>query len=793
MMQDLGGRAALGGADHPARRTIGLDGAWERWHNGRLWDLVTVPCSLAPSGVYRLRKKVTLPAMDAGTRVFLCFEGIAYFGTVSVNGRRLGAMGAYVPHEFDATAALQGGDNQIEVEICDLTPGPDGAGAADVAIGVNPGWEAYGGIIRDTYLELRPAAFIEDVAFQFELSDDFARAACTAQVSLSSAASGAGELTVTLLFGNAVAAQATSPVEVETGHSAKGLAFECANPWLWSPDQPHLYRLETTLKMGAGQDVHTCRTGFRHFRIDGPRFLWNGKPLVLQGFCRHDMWSGQGFTLTRTQMRQDMQAIKQTGANFVRLVHYPHHRYVIDLAEEFGLLVTEEPGYWQVEFPSMPPAEVAAGLRILEGAIRRDRNSPAVFGWFLGNESRLTVDYLRQGKEMCNRADPWKRPVSFANSTATEKAKVQFEEAGLDFFSQHLYDFDSRKFAKTVTGFGPGKPISIDEWGWEDAGRGQIFWERNFDRLLEAVQQGQIAAHAFWSWNDVRQYARIDWPTQDGVLLSGVVTETREPRPELYTRLTRLFRGEEQNPESALSGHDTPASDRPRLLPLRSAVIQGKGDLRPADLQPVADRPESARAWEFVDARMKEFWAASSMGQNQWERTGRRMLFWKGADLVVSGIPFRCALRDGYATPVVLVPDAPEVRIPLDSGCEALYVLGNVTLPSGYPLEGRRKAIAANYELHFSGGRTEVFPQRNGIEVARANRVHEATLICPLATAAPAALLFEKDPAREHYQVLLHTIVPRRPDRIVEMRCRLESGPPLAIFAITVQGTGRNA
>jgi len=113
------------------------------------------------------------------------------------------------------------------------------------------------------------------------------------------------------------------------------------------------------------------------------------------------------------------------GANFVRLVHYPHHRYIIDLAEELGLLVTEEPGYWQVEFPEIPHSEIEAGP-----ANPGRRNPPGLelpCGIRLAarqTNSRLTVEYLREGKALCNRLDPIGRPVSFANSTAKEKAQT---------------------------------------------------------------------------------------------------------------------------------------------------------------------------------------------------------------------------------------------------------------------------------------------------------------------------------------------------------------------------------
>ena len=507
-----------------SRRRFDLGGQWTRFVNGEPWDAVTVPSSLRPSGSYVLKRSIWLPALGVNERAFLCFEGLTYYGKAAINSSDAGEIGAYTPHEIEISRIIHNGENTVEVTIFDLVPGPKGEGKDDLAIGINPGWEAYGGIIREARIEFRPQSFIANVRFAYELSPDFSRASCKLGIDISSSRATAAELTVLMFHGSTQVVRASGRATLSGGSSSATVEFAVDNPLLWSTDAPHLYRLATTLHTDRASDTFACRTGFRQFAIRGRQFVWNGKPLLLNGFCRHDMWLDQGFTLSTQQMRDDMRAIKKMGANFVRLVHYPHHRYIIELAEELGLLVTEEPGYWQVEFPAMPRSEVEAGLRILEGAIRRDWNSPAVFGWFLGNESRLTVEYLREGKALCNRLDPLGRPVSFANSTGKEKAKQQFEDSGLDFFSQHLYDFDEHKFETTADYYGAGKPLVIDEWGWEDAGHGEVFWDRNFDRLLDAMQEGKIAGHSFWSWNDVRQYARIDWPTHEGVLFSGVVT-----------------------------------------------------------------------------------------------------------------------------------------------------------------------------------------------------------------------------------------------------------------------------
>jgi beta-glucuronidase len=774
----------LGTTTSQTRRKFDLTGEWARFINGEKWDVVHVPSSLRPAGSYTLKRTMWLPKLGSD-RAFLCFAGIAYHCLATMNSHAAGEVGAYAPYELEVTALLQEGENRIEVTVFDLVPGPQGQGKGDIAIGVNPGWEAYGGIIRDVWVEFRPSAFLVNVGLGYEVNSDLSQVTCKASMECTSVAESSGEISFALYQGASEIGAATVKAAIGPGTRTIEVPFTFESPLLWSPASPHLYRLSAKLNSSQSVDEFTCRTGFRRFEIRGRQFLWNEQPLILHGLCRHDMWLDQGFTLTKEQMRQDMTSIKRLGANFVRLVHYPHHRYIIELAEEIGLLVTEEPGYWQVEFPSMPKSEIAAGLRILEGAIRRDWNSPAVFGWFLGNESRLTVDYLREGKALCNRLDPIKRPVSFANSTAKEKAKEQFDAANLDFYSQHLYDFQEEKFEATADFYGQGKPLVIDEWGWEDAGNGEIFWDRNFDHLLDTIQEGKIAGHAFWSWNDLRQYARIDWPTHDGILFSGVVTESREPYAELYMRLNRLFQHQREHPESAKMGHDVPDSNEPTVIPLRIPIVDRRGPAKPLDLQGVVDSDDAQQAWSSLERTMAAFWPKTKMAQDQWERTGKQLLFWRRQNIEIADVPFVFAVKNQFVRPLVVTKDVPQVNIPVAQECDRLYALGNVTFPSGYPLEGKIGDTVGTLEMHYQSGAVDRVPLRNGFEVAWSNLVSDATRIEPLAVHAPQALLFEKDPAREHYQLLLLSVPAR--GRITELRLRHENGPPLAVCAISTQ------
>ena len=131
-----------------ASSLVTLNGAWERHAHDKLIDIVAVPSSLRPYGTYRLTRSFLLPHLSASERAILHFEAITYFARVFVNGRELGAMAPYVPHEFDFTAHALEGKNLIEVAIVDACPEADGSGKDALDLGVTIGWECYGGIIE---------------------------------------------------------------------------------------------------------------------------------------------------------------------------------------------------------------------------------------------------------------------------------------------------------------------------------------------------------------------------------------------------------------------------------------------------------------------------------------------------------------------------------------------------------------------------------------------------------------------------------------------------------------------
>src|ERR1019366_1866309 len=131
----------------------------------------------------------------------------------------------------------------------------------------------------------------------------------------------------------------------------------------------------------------------------------------------------------------------------------------------------------------------------------------------------------------------------------------------------------------------------------------------------------------------------IDWHIRNGILLSGAVTESRELREPIYSRLAALFAGRRE------ISTDSPPR-RPTILPLRSIPFSPGSVFRTVDLQPIVDSPNGRQTWAAFETTLEKFWRTVPMGENQWQRTGGRFLLWQEAEVEIAGAPFRSPVID---------------------------------------------------------------------------------------------------------------------------------------------------
>lgn len=172
-------------------------------------------------------------------------------------------------------------------------------------------------------------------------------------------------------------------------------------PLLWSPSQPNLYTCKATISGTSGSQTVVEHIGFRNYEFveNGP-FMLNGKRLLIRGTHRHEDHAGVGAAMTESQIRAEMNLIKEMGANFIRLGHYQQSRIVLDLCDSLGIMVWEEIPWCRGGLGGDTYKEQAR--RMLKNMINQHKNHPSIILWGLGNENDWPGDFPEFDKEKIN-------------------------------------------------------------------------------------------------------------------------------------------------------------------------------------------------------------------------------------------------------------------------------------------------------------------------------------------------------------------------------------------------------
>ena len=101
--------------------------------------------------------------------------------------------------------------------------------------------------------------------------------------------------------------------------------FIVREPHLWSPADPYLYQVETTItQQGKVTDCYLTTTGIRDIAFDAEKgFLLNGQPLKLKGVNMHQDHAGVGAAIPDALQAWRIKQLKAIGCNAYRASHNP--------------------------------------------------------------------------------------------------------------------------------------------------------------------------------------------------------------------------------------------------------------------------------------------------------------------------------------------------------------------------------------------------------------------------------------------------------------------------------------
>ena len=404
-------------ASPPCTQVICLDGQWQLATDpsdvGRKENWATKPAPGAkPAKVpwiiqdtfpgyhglaWYWRTLVAPASPHARGRYLLRFWAVDYAADVWLNGVLLGRHeGGETPFILDATEAVRPGQsNLLAVRVLNPTHQPiDGIVLNQTAhrnkvmpYGSGSAWNQ-GGIIDSVELLLCPPVRVEDVFARGDWKSGEIRVQVALHSTLDKPTPAQVELSVAPASSGQTLAVRRLGRELAPGQSVVECTLAVPQHRLWELNDPYLYRVSARVWTDGGQGVHeqSVRCGFRDFRFDKGYFRLNGRRIYLR--CSHTgncCPVGLELPYDPDWLRRDLLNVKAMRFNAIRFISGVAKRYQLDLCDELGLMVYEEPyaAWCMADSPKLAERYDESTL----GMVRRDRNHPSLVIWGLLNET----------------------------------------------------------------------------------------------------------------------------------------------------------------------------------------------------------------------------------------------------------------------------------------------------------------------------------------------------------------------------------------------------------------------
>ena len=484
------------------------------------------------------RKTINIPACDLGKHIALQFDGIFRNARVWFNGFYMGTEpSGYATQVYDVTEYVNyGGDNLICVR-------------ADATL--EEGWFYEGaGIYRDAWLmksaAVGVAPFGTFVYADLKQPYDKVTIYVETEVNNHSLTTQQCEVSHRLLDadGREVAKSESSTIMLRAKQTLNSqlLTLNLNAPHLWSPADPYLYKVETTVKVdGRVTDVYETTTGIRDIEFDADRgFLLNGQPLKLKGVNMHQDHAGVGAAIPDALQAWRIKQLKKMGCNAYRASHNPMTPALLDICDREGILVIDENRLTGIN---------EEHLRLLERMIKRDRNHPSVILWSNGNEEwgmENTIQGTRIAaamREYTHLLDPT-RHSTIANAGGREMVKG-LDVVGFNYIVQNDVD-NQKKNNPTWKIVGTEETTGCGTRGWyfkDEKYPGRMVslnrtMEQNYENIIERGwkfydERPWAAGLFYWTGFDYRGEPNpLSYPAHDSEF--GILDYCGFPKDEAY-------------------------------------------------------------------------------------------------------------------------------------------------------------------------------------------------------------------------------------------------------------------
>lgn len=551
------------------------DASWEAvsiphtWNNKDAFD--DTPGYYRGIGVYK--KSVFFSEEDKTKAIVIHFEGANQETEVFVNGISVGShKGGYTAFSFPITKALNfGKTNEIIVKVTNAFDENIPTLTADFTF--------FGGIYRDVYLKKMNQVHLSNDKYSSQevlistpkVSHE--RATIHFKGLVNNETSKTQQIEITQSIRDASKKEVE---KIKTDYRLKAnevIEFdqnisEFKNPNLWSPEDPYLYEVVTTItdkKTKKVLDEIVNSLGFRWFEFDTDKgFSMNGKHYKLMGTNRHQDFLGLGNAVPDALAIADVEHLKAMGGNFLRIAHYPHDPVIMEACDRLGIITTVEIPI--VNYITESDEFAHNSIEMAKEMVLQDYNHPSLVSWAYMNEILLRPKYV---------GEPEKQEPYFKTITALAK-DIEKVIRGLDPYRYTMIPnhgaFNSYVKAELtdipmIVGWNlyPGwygrninsfenfldnhqqklnRPLIVTEYGADADPRLRSFTPERFDSTLEyqvyyhihylreILKRPFVAGANVWNLADFSSETRYD--AMPFVNSKGLMTLDRKPKDAYY-------------------------------------------------------------------------------------------------------------------------------------------------------------------------------------------------------------------------------------------------------------------
>ena len=523
------GNAAIGSVD--------LAGTWSFTPAGRPTTSITVP----GGGWYKqgftdvneavYSRSVTVPDTGQPQSVWIEFGAVNHQATLSVDGRVVATRTtAFTPSNFDITSyAAPGTTHTISVAVKGRGALKNSAGKYLVPVAADWSEAVPQGIFRSAFLRAYPAVYVSDTFVRTSVADQ----SLTYDVSVTNTSASARSVTLTgalasdsggsftypALPGRTVGVAARSTAKVTVGP----IPWNLGTTSYWWPNVPYrqgyraqLHRLSVHAATDDGRTSDaTYRFGFRESTQNGEYYQLNGVRVNYRG----DNLQGADYDRVANGGKGDaydtlpgflppsagnpgwpgaVDNYQRLNFNVVRIHQEPASPYMLDVADELGLMIIDESGIrgGAEDFVGGHDAMVDHDRALT----LRDRNHPAVVRWSQANEPSFGNDseQFEQDLYAAMNGNDGTRPISIDAAPGADSAGryPNMNYANFAIFAHYLDG--TGQYGERVPAV-TGRPDGEGEYIWPKCNTKQGF---EWFATATAAKRGKGA-------NDLRPYTLL--------------------------------------------------------------------------------------------------------------------------------------------------------------------------------------------------------------------------------------------------------------------------------------------